>query len=157
MSKATLDALDATSETPHWRSWLADEKAGLIACLLENAEGLIGYGLAGPMRLGDRPDNEIQADSELYALYIHPAYQRQGHGRHLFMAMVERLVGAYYQSAGSWMMGGNHKAEHFFEKMGGLEVGKRVDIRNGRIAYREKAWCWRDLKQVQARLTLRTV
>ena len=118
---------------------------------------MLGYGLAGPMRKGDRAGEEIEAEAEIYALYVHPDHQREGHGQRLFAALVAALLEAGNLSMGLWMMGGNKLAEAFYGKMLGTEHGKRVEIRDGRIAFREKGWRWDDLKQLHARLTVRAI
>lgn len=157
MPTASLEGLDAQDEEPHWRDWLADEASGLLARLLWLDDVLIGYGLAGPMRLGDRPGKEIEADGELYALYIHPDFQRRTHGRTLLSSLIEALILEGYRQVGMWMIGGNIRAEQFYLKLGAEEVTKRVEIHHGRITYREKGWIWRDLPKLSARLTLRPV
>ena len=157
MPQESLDGLDAEAETQHWKSWLEDETAQLIALILEKDGKGIGYGLAGPMRKGDRPGKEIEARSEIYAIYIHPDHQRQGYGQQLFVALIQALIEAGYDDVGLWMIGGNSKAERFYEKLEGTETGKRVEIHNGRIAFREKGWRWADLRQLLARLTVRLV
>ncbi|TLP45627.1 GNAT family N-acetyltransferase [Cohaesibacter sp. CAU 1516] len=157
MPDSALASLDARAEAPHWRDWLEDTTSGLIALVLEEAGHLIGYGLAGPMRKGDREGSEIDADAEIYAIYIHPERQRAGFGKQLFAGLAERLIDAGYAMAGLWMVGGNDKAENFYQAIGGEEQGKRVEIVNGRIAFREKGWLWRDLRQLRTRLTLKSI
>ncbi len=157
MPKTSLDGLKAADEVPHWRDWLADETAGLVAHLLWLDGALVGYGLAGPMRLGDRPGKEIAADGELYALYIHPDFQRRTFGRTLLSALVDAMITRGYKSIGVWMIGGNMRAEQFYLKLDAEEVIKRVEIHHGRIAYREKGWIWRDLPKLAARLTIHPV
>ena len=157
MPDERLDALDAKSETPDWRNWLSDEQSGLIACVAEIKGELIAYALAGPMRHDDHPGGEIEADAELYALYIHPDHQRKGLGHRLVAWLLERLIDKDYQALGAWMLGGNLRAENFYLKLGATDVQKRVRIHNGRIAFREKGWIWTDLKQLRARLSLKSV
>ncbi len=157
MPASTLANLDAQAEAPHWRDWLADKESGLIALLLEEGNQLIAYGLAGPMRLGDREGSEIEADAEIYALYVHPEHQRSGYGKRLMAGLVEQLLQREFKKVGLWMVGGNDKAERFYRSIGGEETGKRVEIANGRIAFREKGWRWDDLRQVLAKLTLKSL
>ena len=157
MPQASLERLNATEEVPHWRNWLADEKAGLIAYVAEVGGKPVGYGLAGPMRLGDRPGEEIEADGEIYALCLLPNHQRQGLGKALFTALVGAMIERGFRSAGFWMIGGNRKAEGFLPRIEAREWAKRVEIRHGRISFREKGWLWQDLKQLQARLTVKLV
>ena len=157
MPKASLAGLDAADEVFHWRDWLQDENAGLVAHLLWLDETLVGYGLAGPMRLGDRPGKEIEADGELYALYIHPDHQRKGFGQRILSSLVGAMVADGYRQIGAWMIGGNVRAEQFYLKLGAQEVCKRVEIHHGRISYREKSWIWADLPKLTAKLTIRSV
>lgn len=157
MPEQALSNLDALAEAPHWRDWLSDKESGLIALLLEEGDRLVGYALAGPMRFGDREGSEIEADAEIYALYIHPVYQKTGLGKRLMAGLCERLIDAGFAKVGLWMVGGNDKAEQFYRAIGGEEQGKRVEIANGRIAFREKGWRWNDMRQLLARLTLKPV
>ncbi len=150
--QSELDHLDAASEAPHWRDWLSDSESRMIACLVELDGELVGYGLAGPMRLGDRPGREIDADAELYALYVHPDHLRKGLGQRLMAALLEKMMSDGYSSLGAWMVGGNLVAEAFYHKLGAEEAGKRVEIRHGRIAYREKAWRWSTLSALKTNL-----
>lgn len=162
MPQSALDGLDAGSEAPHWRSWLEDDAARLVACLAEDEAGhLVGYGLAGPMRLSGQGDKanrigeDIPAQSEVYALYVHPDHQRGGIGQALMATLIESLINQGSQSVGLWMLAGNHKAEHFYEGLQAADSGKRVEIARGRIAFREKGWIWTDLKALKARLTIK--
>lgn len=162
MPQSALDGLDAEAEAPHWRNWLEDSRAGLVAFLAEDeTENPVGYGLAGPMRLSQegekagRIGDDIPAGHEIYALYVHPDHQRQGIGQALMASLVEQLVGEGARSLGLWMLAGNDKAEHFYSSLHAREAGKRVEIAHGRIAFREKGWIWTDLKALKARLTIR--
>ncbi len=158
LPQQALQQLDASTEAPHWQSWLEDSGSGLIACVAQAQDGsLLGYGLAGPMRLGDRPDQELADDGELYALHVHPDWQRRGLARSMLAKLVAAMVVQEHNSMGHWMIGGNHKAEAFLAAMKAREAQKRVEIRSGRIAFREKSWSWPDLKALQARLTVRPV
>lgn len=162
MPQSLLDGLDAETEAPHWHHWLDDNKADLIAYLAHDKAGqLIGYGLAGPMRLSqegekaNRIGDDIDAQSEIYAIYVHPDHQRGGIGQALMAELVSQLIRQGSSSLGLWMLAGNAKAEQFYQTIQGKDAGKRVEIANGRIAFREKGWIWRDLKALKARLTLR--
>ena len=157
MPDRALANLDAKAEAPHWHDWLDDDTSGLIALLLEKNGRLVGYGLAGPMRTGDREGAEIEADAEIYALYIHPDCQRAGLGKRLMAGLLEHLIKAGFTKVGLWMVGGNDKAEQFYLSIGGVEQGKRVEIAHGRIAFREKGWRWDDLRQLHTRLTLKSI
>ncbi|SNY92080.1 Ribosomal protein S18 acetylase RimI [Cohaesibacter sp. ES.047] len=153
LPKESLDRLDAEAEIHHWRDWLADDGEDLIARLIAVDGEPVGYGLAGPMRTGDREGEELETDAELYALYIHPDYQRSGHGQRLFVDLAAALIAQNYQGLGLWMAARNHVAELFFAKMCGAQARKRVVISHGRIAFREQGWTWDDLRKSHTRLT----
>ncbi|MCT4656841.1 MAG: GNAT family N-acetyltransferase [Cohaesibacter sp.] len=152
-----LSNLDAGTEEPHWRNWLGDEAAGLVAFVCFSGDRLVAYGLAGPMRNEDKPDHPLKVDAEIYALYVHPDHQRQGLGKCLMTEMVCALVDQGHRSLGLWVLGGNKKGEHFYEKLSGQAGPKYVEIRNNRIAFRERAYLWPDLKAFRARLTVKSV
>ena len=164
MPQDILDGLDALTEAPHWKSWLSDPQAELGAYVAEGSDGaLLGYALAGPMRRSGENDKasrigeDLEAESEVYAIYVHPSHQRQDIGRSLFAHLTQHLVRAGFASVGLWMLAGNARAERFYQIMQGREAGKRVEIRSGRIAFREKGWIWPDLRALRARLTIKEV
>ncbi|WP_319530972.1 GNAT family N-acetyltransferase [uncultured Cohaesibacter sp.] len=152
LPQASLDRLDAASEATHWHDWLSDSASGLLAYLVE-ADGVpVGYGLAGPMRLGDREGEELDVSAEIYALYIHPDHLRTGCGKLLLIQLLGGLIAAGHHSCGLWMVADNRPAEAFFACMDGRQARKRVVISHGRIAFREQGWVWDDLRKVHTRL-----
>lgn len=162
MPDATLANLDAAAEEPHWREWLADDGSGLCAYLLHKEGAVIGYGLAGPFRPVEEPGEEEGkminlAEAEIYAIYIHPNHQRQGMGQRLMAALTSKLMTKGYCSMALWVLGGNAKGEAFYEKLGGQDGPKRVERRGNRIIFREKAYIWKDLRALNARLNLKSV
>ena len=162
MPDAALQNLDAKAEEPHWREWLSDEKSGLCAYVLHEGKNLIGYALAGPFRPVEEPDGGAEkspdlAASEIYAIYLHPNHQRQGHGKTLLSALAKDLIKHGYKDMALWVLGGNVKAESFYEAMGGEGGPKRVQRRGNKIVFREKAYIWPDLRALQARLTIKPV
>ncbi|MCV6603101.1 MAG: GNAT family N-acetyltransferase [Cohaesibacter sp.] len=162
MPESVLQTMDAKAEEPHWRDWLADEKAGLSAYILHKDTALIGYALAGAFRPVSPQETEeagqlILADAEIYAIYLHPNHQRQGHGQRLMAALVKDLIQQGYKDLALWVLGGNQKGETFYEKLGAREGPKRLERRSNKIVFREKAYIWPDLRALQARLTLHSV
>ncbi|HAT87788.1 GNAT family N-acetyltransferase [Cohaesibacter gelatinilyticus] len=162
MPDPALDNLDAKAEEPHWREWLSDEKSGLCAYVLHEGQNLIGYALAGPFRSLEKSDDEVEpmpdlADSEIYAIYLHPNHQRQGHGKMLVSALTKDLIDHGYKDVALWVVGGNMKAESFYERIGGQEGPKRVERRSNKIVFREKAYIWPDLRALHAKLTVKPV
>jgi ribosomal protein S18 acetylase RimI-like enzyme len=162
MPDAALQNLDAKAEEPHWREWLSDEKSGLCAYVLHEGQNLIGYALAGPFRPVEGPEDGSEqtpdlAASEIYAIYLHPNHQRQGHGKTLISALAKDLIKHDYKDMALWVLGGNVKAESFYEAMGGEDGPKRVQRRGNKIVFREKAYIWPDLRALQAKLTIKPV
>ena len=152
LPQASLDRLDASSETEHWRDWLSAPAPDLLAYLVEKDGLPVAYGLAGAMRLGDREGEELEVDAEIYALYVHPDHFRTGCGKMLFIELLDGLIAAGHRSGGLWMIGGIKPAEAFFARMDGRRARKRVVISHGRIAFREQGWIWDDLRKVHTRL-----
>ncbi len=80
------------------------------------------------------------------AIYLLEGYQRQGVGKRLLQASIDRLVQDGFQSMLVWVIEGN-PACRFYDSMGGRVVGDKVESIAGR-AIKELAYAWDDIEQL---------
>lgn len=106
MAQQILDdrrsAVDA--RIARWQGILEGDERPLLA---ESSEGLIGFATAGVGR-----DNDIDTELELMSLYVRAAWWGTGVGYALF----EHAVGD--RAAYLWVLAGNQRAIHFYERQG---------------------------------------
>jgi GNAT superfamily N-acetyltransferase len=89
--------------------------------------------VAAPSREADL-GNEA---AELVAMYVDPAYWRQGVGKALMEAALERLIGLPYVEAVLWTFKENERAIAFYEKHGWRPDGaEKIHPRSGEPAIR---------------------
>ena len=87
-----------------WRTILEADQPTLVA---GGPDGLVGFVSAGPGR-----DNDVDTELELKALYVRAAWWGTGVGFVLF----EEAVGD--RAAYLWVLAGNDRAIHFYERQG---------------------------------------
>jgi GNAT superfamily N-acetyltransferase len=75
---------------------------------------ICGLVLIGPHRAADAPSNE----GEIIALYVHPSRWRQGVGRALVAAALERLAGWGYTEAVVWTLAESRRNLDFYAALG---------------------------------------
>ncbi|MEQ8734179.1 MAG: GNAT family N-acetyltransferase [Rhodospirillaceae bacterium] len=100
----------------------------------ENLNGeIVGFVSYGPLR-SVIPGHE----GEISSLYILPGFQREGHGRRLFLAASNRLHQAGLEGLAIWVLRDN-PADMFYKRMGGTVVSSRTsaeaDVELDEIAY----------------------
>jgi GNAT superfamily N-acetyltransferase len=84
----------------------------------------IGYGSFGPDRLDEQAINGY----ELYALYLHPQFWRQGIGRRLHDHLMHRLVDRGGKRLTLWVLEINARARGFYEALGWVASGQSREI-----------------------------
>ena len=82
---------------------------------------IVGMAVCVPSRDPDFPE-----DGEIQAIYLLKEYQKSGIGRQLFSRCKEYLVQQGHKNMIVNCLDGNPSAR-FYEKMGGIAVGKRQD------------------------------
>jgi ribosomal protein S18 acetylase RimI-like enzyme len=90
--------------------------------LVAEADGLIvGFVSVGASR-------DVDADGELFAIYVDPDYWRKGVGRNLITAAEERLRELGHEEATLWVLADNPRARRFYERVGWQHDGKTRPI-----------------------------
>lgn len=129
--------------TVHWQSWhetytgLVD--AGYMAGVTEAScqaiarrwpDGLLvakdGPRVVGFAGYGAYRDDTLPGCGEVYALYVLAEYQKKGIGYALMNAARERL--SAYPKIALWVLEGNERAIHFYERYGFRFDGTRQEI-----------------------------
>ena len=105
----------------------------------ENLDGeIVGFVSYGPIR-SVIPGHE----GEISSLYILPGYQKEGHGRRLFLAASNRLAKAGLSGLAVWMLRDN-PAGAFYKRMGGTVVSSRTIAEAG-VELDEIAYGWEEI------------
>ena len=153
---ALLAGMSDVRQSAYWSSLLDNPREARGVFVAEDAEaGVVGFGSCGPLR--DPPeglDGEEKRVGEVYTLYVEPDFQNQGLGRRLLDALFRQLAADGCDAAALWMLAEN-PSRFFYEGMGGVLVGQRVDTMAG-VDVEELAYVWRDLEAPLVRRRLAT-
>ncbi len=112
---------------------------GRFFLVAERRGEIVGFAFGGPERTGD----EVYK-GEIYAIYILPAYQRQGLGRKLIGASVRRLRQAGVETLLIWVLSAN-PYRRFYEVLGGQRVRER-EVEIGGVSLPAVGYGWSDLQ-----------
>jgi GNAT superfamily N-acetyltransferase len=140
---AMVDAMNVPDRTIQWQRAL-ERRADVQVVLAEDAAGhLLGFASGGPAR-----GQALGAAQEVYAIYLLRRVQRQGLGRALLRSLAAHLALKSLTPAaldlGLWVLRDNAPARAFYERMGGIASGERIERRDG-CDLAEVAYRWRDL------------
>lgn len=153
---ALLAGMSDVRQSAYWSSLLDNPREARGVFVADDAEvGVVGFGSCGPLR--DPPeglDGEEKRVGEVYTLYVEPDFQNQGLGRRLLDALFRQLAADGCDAAALWMLAEN-PSRFFYEGMGGVLVGQRVDTMAG-VDVEELAYVWRDLDAPLVRRRLAT-
>jgi ribosomal protein S18 acetylase RimI-like enzyme len=105
------DELDAMPiDANRWRARFDVPPDGWATFVAERDSTVIGFAAVGPSR-------DEQGLGELYAIYVDPKAWSSGAGRALIVQAEEQLARAY-PAATLWVLTGNARARHFYERAG---------------------------------------
>ena len=133
-----LDLMSVEDRAKRW-SELLQQPNSITFVAAPEGQQIIGFANGGPERDGRK---DFQA--ELYGLYVHPNWQRQGIGKRLVAQFVDWLLKSDRQSMIVWTLA-DSPFRRFYEGLGGQLVGKR-DIRIGEKKLGEVAYGWSDIR-----------
>jgi GNAT superfamily N-acetyltransferase len=127
-----------------WRDILSEPASRTLVYVAEGTSGhVIGFASGGPERSGD-----TVYTGELYAIYLLDRWQRQGIGRQLTVAVVERLIQAGLASLLIWVLAEN-RSRRFYEALGGQQVYEKP-VTIGGAPLVEVAYGWLDARTLIA-------
>jgi ribosomal protein S18 acetylase RimI-like enzyme len=134
-----MDQLSYDVRESRWRNILSHSKeteCNFVAA--DPVHGIVGFAGGGPER-----DASSEYDSELYAVYLLPEFQRRGVGKRLMKAVVDDLMRHGWRSMRVWVLSAN-PACGFYERLGGKVVAER-EIELGGARLPELAYGWTNL------------
>jgi ribosomal protein S18 acetylase RimI-like enzyme len=136
-----LAALDGAGYEDRWRRTLAGGPGRVYVA--EDGRQVVGFASGGPERAG-----EEGFSGELYAIYVLQESQGRGHGRRLVQAVARGLRESELPNMIVWVLGDNHQARHFYERLGGAYV-RSQPITIGSALLREVSYGWRSLDDIR--------
>ena len=133
--------LDRMSAEAHGARWAWRLKHGEeITLAAEGPEGLVGYASGDTMpRRGP-----AAADAEITTLYVIRRAQGLGLGRTLMTGLARTLAARGAESLVIWVLRDNLPARGFYEAMGGVAVGERME-RVGGWSVPSVGYRWADI------------
>lgn len=100
------------------------------------SNSVVGFCLIGPNR-----EKNVDADGELYAIYILQEYQNCGGGKLLYQAAVKEIRNRNFKKMLVSVLEDNKPSRKFYEAMGGKYIGAdHVDIEQNR--YKTATYLW---------------
>ena len=97
---------------------------------------VVGFVLVGPNR-----EKNVDADGELYAIYILQEYQNCGGGKLLYQTAVKEIRNRNFTKMMVSVLEDNKSSRKFYEAMGGKYIGAdHVDIEQNR--YKTATYLW---------------
>ncbi|HEY0389072.1 MAG TPA: GNAT family N-acetyltransferase [Gaiellales bacterium] len=135
--RAVLDALDPAERAARWPEVLTAVDVAVVA--EADGGGVIGFATAGR----SRDDDAGPRVAEVGAIYVDEAWWRQGVGRALLAACVERLAALGFEQATLWTLEANMDARAFYERLGWRADGARDEYPTGdetRPVVRYRGW-----------------
>jgi phosphoribosylanthranilate isomerase len=134
---AVLDGLDPAERVAMWREALAWTTQVQLA--IQDGD-IVGFGASLP-----QPDASLPFAGEISAIYVLRCAQRLGVGRKLMAAMAQDLLARGLSSASLWVLETNAPARRFYTELGGRQVARREQTREGYAAV-GVAYGWDDVR-----------
>jgi phosphoribosylanthranilate isomerase len=139
MPDRVLTRLDPGKRATMWRRTL---EQGTRVNVAQRAGTIVGFASSGAQR-----DLSVPVRAEIHAIYVRRSAQRQGVGRALMSAVARDLLAQGYTSALLWVLEANTPARRFYEELGGREICRRQQERDG-FSATGIAYAWEDLNSL---------
>lgn len=150
VDQAYLDGLSLDKRINDWTGWMSSgETEVLLAQRDGQPAGWIAYGRTQTPPPGSSPIRPTHS-AEIYGIYLHPDYWRQGIGGELLSKAAENLKNRKHVTLCLWVLEGNKRGVSFYEKMGGQRIGKKM-VTIGPSNLREICYGWRDISNLVPR------
>lgn len=143
VEQSFLDNLDKAERTQDWIKWLGEGTEALIAYdEHEQPAGFIAFNKLMTPPPGMSPIRPLYT-AEILAIYILPAYWRQGLGKDLMKGAAARLKERKHKSLCLWVLEKNARGNAFYKALGGQRCGKK-DVTIGNQKLTDVCYGWRD-------------
>jgi GNAT superfamily N-acetyltransferase len=142
-----LARLSVCARTKMWAKILGDFRhSNTAAVIVVEYEGRVtGFGSCGMQR--DEVLKNLGFSGEFTAVYVLRSHQGRGAGRLIMRAMAEKLAFQGHVAASLWVLRENKPARAFYERLGGVIVGEKLDKRPD-ASLVEHAYGWRELSSL---------
>jgi ribosomal protein S18 acetylase RimI-like enzyme len=135
-----LDSLETAARAKQWEEWLARE--GVHVFVAEDAGAVCGFISGGILHDGVQVA-ALTYDSEIYTLYVLPAFQGRGAGKALMRALARRLAQDGLARPVVWALEKNPWCA-FYERLGGKRVAQKM-IEIGGAQLSDIAYGWDEI------------
>ena len=122
MPQEVLDAITLEARVKQWERTF-DQPHGIFVALEDDQ--VIGFASCGTAQ------DFLQADGELYTLYLLNAFQHRGIGRALWNAVLEFAHARGWESMVLWVLESNTLAQGFYKQQGCKLMDRRVEVLRG--------------------------
>jgi GNAT superfamily N-acetyltransferase len=112
------------SRTAQWQDWLGIVSEHRKVLVGVDDEVIVGFAHVGPS--GDK-DLKASQVGELYAMYLDPAYYRQGWGSQLMDAVFAEMRESGFAEGALWVMTANDAGRSFYSSHGWEPDGRTAD------------------------------
>ena len=143
-----LASLSVENVTERWTKAFWDEQHPGVGVFVAEGEHdeIVGIAICGPEQTHD-----AIYQSEIYILYVLPAYQDQGIGRKLVTACVEHLIGQLgVRTMLIWVLAEN-PYRRFYESLGGKPVREQTKDIGGK-PLSEVGYGWKNIQHLRDKL-----
>lgn len=134
------------SRATAWARLLADAtQSRLRVVVAQVGPRKVGFGSGGPQR-----SEALSAqgyDAEIEAIYVRAQFQGGGIGHSIMRWMARRLLADGHHGVSLWVLRDNARARTFYERLGGVEVADREEVRPEATLF-EVAYGWSDLRSL---------
>ncbi|MBZ0295764.1 MAG: GNAT family N-acetyltransferase [Anaerolineae bacterium] len=136
-----LDDLSETRRAAFWTQQIdTPEKSTFIVVAEDDSGQIVGMASGGPERLGVEGYT-----GEIYLIYLLADAQGQGIGRKLIHTSARHLLEAGFNSMMLWVLEDNHRAQRFYEAMGGQKLDQTQPHLIGGKVLIEISYGWPDI------------
>lgn len=136
---AHLDGLSLDAFRERWRRNVTEGRPRVSIFVVDVADTLAGYAIAGPYRPQEDADPAEQTQNwgEIYALYTHPSLQGRGAGTALHGAALDLLRTDGFDEAALWVLTANVSSRRWYAARGWQADGARTNWGSGGVALPE--------------------
>ncbi len=139
----TLSRLNIETRAQQWLTRLTEpEPRTCTFVAIDETSQLIGFASGGPMR-----STELNADAELYAIYVYSESQRKGIGRALLSQVALWLEHEGFKSMAVWVLALN-PSRRFYEALGGELIAEKPIAIDG-LVLQESCLHWPSIRTLR--------
>lgn len=131
-----LDSLDLESRVAGAKRRFANAELINLVLVENETQRIAGFTTFGRCR-----DKNVDADGELYAIYLFQGDQRRGGGRLLFAATMDAARARGFTKMMVSVFEANQSSRRFYERMGGVFIGSdQIELEEHKYATSNYLW-----------------